>query len=70
MTTASLMDEVRAELQRDRRPAPLRVVAEKADVGYEWLVKFTHGHIDDPGISKVERVSEALERLRKRSRAA
>lgn len=65
----SLMDQVLAGLALERRPAPMRQIAEEADVGYEWLVKFAHGHIEEPGISKVERVRDALGRLRKRARA-
>jgi hypothetical protein len=64
MEAVSLADEVRSALSRDNRPAALRIVAETAQVDYDWLVKFTHGHIDDPGVRKVEAVAAALETLR------
>jgi hypothetical protein len=66
----SMVDEVRSGLQLKRRPASIRAIAEEADVGYEWLMKFTHGHFDEPGAKKLERVRDALIRLRRRSRAA
>jgi hypothetical protein len=63
MESPSLADRVRESLARDNRPASLRVIAEAADVDYDWLLKFTHGHIDDPGIRKVEAVAAALTRM-------
>lgn len=60
----SLVDQVRDSLTRENRPASLRRIAEAADVDYDWLVKFTHRHIDDPGVRKVEAVRDAIARLR------
>ena len=60
---ASLADRVRKTLARKQRPASLRRIADIADVDYDWLLKFTHGHIDDPGIRKVEAVATALARI-------
>jgi hypothetical protein len=69
MKHTSVADDVRQSLVRGSRPASLRIVANEAGVGYEWLVKFTHGHISEPGAVKLDRVREAVRRL-KRVRAA
>lgn len=60
MEAASLVDEIRNALSRERRPASLSKIATKAQVDYDWLVKVVHGHIDDPGIRKIEAVRDAL----------
>jgi hypothetical protein len=60
MDTSSPVDEIRAALQRGKRPASLRLIAERADVDYDWLVKFTHGHIGEPGATKIDKVKKAL----------
>ena len=70
MERQSLRDEIRDQLQVERRPAPLRAIADDAGVGYEWLCKFTHGHIDDPGVTKLERVRDALAGFSRRKRSA
>ena len=61
------MTEVRARLALERRPASLRAIASAADVGYEWLVKFTHGHIGEPGATKLERLRQTLDSLESRA---
>jgi hypothetical protein len=67
MHPGSSLEAVRQALALDRRPASLRVIAEQAAVGYEWLVKFTHGHIHEPGAAKLERVRSALDALGSRA---
>lgn len=67
METTSLRDEIRDQLAKDRRPASLRAIAEDSDVGYEWLVKFTHGHIEEPGVTKLERVRDSIRRMKRRA---
>lgn len=59
-THHSLADTVRHALHRDRRPASLRQIADAAGVDYNWLCKFVHGHITDPGVRKVEAVHKTL----------
>jgi hypothetical protein len=44
-----------------------RAIASAADVGYEWLVKFTHGHIGEPGATKLERLRQTLDSLESRA---
>jgi aryl-alcohol dehydrogenase-like predicted oxidoreductase len=61
------LNEIRARLAVERRPASLRVIAAQAQVGYEWLVKFTHGHIGEPGATKLERLRQALDSLESRA---
>lgn len=63
MNSESIVDTVRGKLSRDQRPASLRKISEVARVDYDWLVKFTHGHIAEPGARKIEAVAAALRNM-------
>lgn len=49
------------ELLRNR-PRHVRLIdlAEQADVGQFWLVRFSQGDFKDPGVDKIERLYMAL----------
>lgn len=61
MDTSSLLHQMKTRLiaAKGRWPA----IAAEADVDYVWLFKVMQGRIKDPGITRVERVIGALNRM-------
>lgn len=57
-----LITQARQYLDTQRGNWP--TVAQEAGVGYQWLIKFAQGHIDNPGARQIDAL------LKHRDRAA
>lgn len=63
----SLLDYVRRELPRHLEGQSVRELAEKAGVDKWWLQKLAAGHIEDPGVTKIERLAAYLRKPQERA---
>lgn len=54
-TTESLLSRTKKLLEA-RGDLTLREIAEGAGVGHEWVRKLVYGGIDDPGVSRLEKL--------------
>lgn len=61
MDTPSLLSRTLALLAAD--PRSMRIIAEEAGVGQDWLKKLKAGEISDPGVTKIERLYRALSKV-------
>lgn len=48
----NMLIEVKKQLLA--RKGQWRIIANDADVGYQWLTKLMQGKFDDPGVKKIE----------------
>lgn len=63
MDSESLLDFVRRELPKLRATRSVRDIAEAAGVDKWWLAKLCDGKIEDPGVTKVEKLAAYLRSL-------
>lgn len=49
---------------------PLREIADRAGVKFDWFVKFAYGKISAPGIDKMQPVHDFLSKSRRKRAAA
>ncbi len=61
MNATPLLDQMKSRLTAVKGQWP--AVCVQADVDYVWLFKVMQGRIKDPGVSRVERVMAALDRM-------
>ena len=61
MMNTSLLDQMKMQISAARGRWPS--ICKEANVEYVWLFKVMQGRIKDPGVSRVERVMAALNRL-------
>jgi hypothetical protein len=59
---SELLTETKALLAATKRRP--REISAASGVGYDWLIKFARGVIQDPGISRVQRLHDFLSRDR------
>jgi hypothetical protein len=68
MTTSPLLGQMKSRLALAKGRWPL--ICATAGVDYVWLTKVMQGRIKDPGVFRVERVIDALNRLDQERNAA
>ncbi len=54
------LDQDTRALLEQRGRITLAHIARQTGVGPEWLKKYAQGHIDDPGVNKVQKVHDYL----------
>lgn len=62
-STESLLGRTK-KLLEERGELSLRQIAEGAGVGHEWLRSLCYGAIEEPGVTKLERVHNYLTEFR------
>jgi len=65
-----LLDFCRRELPLRLKHENVRQIAEGAGVDKWWLSKLIHGRIEDPGVTKIERLATYLRKPREERTAA
>ena len=55
-----LLNRTERLLRRYMPELTLRVIAERAGVGFEWLRKYSQGKFDDPGVKRIQRLHDFL----------
>lgn len=68
MNAPPLLDQMKSRLAAVKGQWP--AVCAQADVDYVWLFKVMQGRIKDPGVTRVERVIAALDRMADSKQAA
>lgn len=61
MMNTPLLEQMKSRLTIAKGQWPS--ICAQADVGYVWLYKVMQGRIKDPGVTRVERVIAALDRM-------
>lgn len=57
MNTPTLLETT---LEKLRARGRYREVSEATGLNYDWIAKLVQGHIEDPGVNKVERLHRFL----------